>query len=120
MLPRPALVASLIVALVGPWPVLCPDPGVPAARPASAVLALREKLAPDSLAVADSLNELGDVAREQGDMAAAKVCLQRALVLGEKQAPDSLSVATSLHYLGNLAFVQGELAQAKSLYQRAL
>ena len=51
---------------------------------------------PDSLAVADSLNELGEVAREQGEMAAARDHLERALALGEKVAPESLTVATSV------------------------
>src|SRR5947209_10405868 len=45
MLLRSILVTSLIVALVGPPPLLGSEPGGPAARPASAVQALIERAA---------------------------------------------------------------------------
>src|SRR5262249_9370749 len=52
-----------------------------------AALALFEKLAPGSLDVGASLNNLGHVAGQQGDLAEAKDYLQRALAIREKLAP---------------------------------
>jgi hypothetical protein len=59
-------------------------------------LTIREKLAPDSIDVAASLNNLGLVAWSQGDLAGAKTLYQRALTIYEKLAPESLLVALSL------------------------
>ena len=56
-------------------------------------MAIREKLAPDSLEVSDSLNNLGVVAHLRGELATAEAYYTRALAIKEKLAPDSLTVA---------------------------
>lgn len=83
-------------------------------------LTLREKVAPDSLEVACSLSDLGQVAREQGELDRAVEYHGRALALREKLAPDSLDVAASLNNLGDLARERGDLEVAAENYQRAL
>jgi Tfp pilus assembly protein PilF len=44
-------------------------------------LAIREKLAPNSLQVASTLNNLGTVARDRGDLARAEQLYQQALAI---------------------------------------
>src|SRR5208337_199790 len=66
-------------------------------------LAIRSHLAPDSLAVASSLHNLGNVAADQGDLKAAEYYRQ-ALVIRDRLAPESLDAAASLNNLGNLAW----------------
>ena len=65
--------------------------------------------------MAQILNNLGNIAREQGDLAAARELLQRALAMREKLAPDSLLTANTLTNLGTVAVEQGDLAAALSL-----
>ena len=61
------------------------------------------KRAPDSLTVAASLNNLGEVANKRGDLAAAETAHQAALTLRQKLSPGSESEASSLYSLGLLA-----------------
>ncbi|MBI2301369.1 MAG: CHAT domain-containing protein [Armatimonadetes bacterium] len=83
-------------------------------------LAIRERLAPESLAVASSLNNLGAVALGRGDLDAAELDHRHALAIRERLAPGSLDLAASLHNLGLLARNRGDLAAAEDLYRRAL
>ena len=83
-------------------------------------LLIRQKLAPGSTAVADSLNNLGFVAHDQGDLAKAKEYYERALAIREKLAPGSYHHAGTLVNLGNVAADQGDLAGARALYERAV
>jgi CHAT domain-containing protein/Tfp pilus assembly protein PilF len=85
----------------------------------SRALAIRERLAPDSLAVATSLAGLGIVAGSRGDLAAAQDYYSRALAIRERLAPDSLAVASSLSGLGGVAHARGDLAAAQEYYSRA-
>jgi len=83
-------------------------------------LAIYEKLAPNSLQVATTLNNLGIVARNRGDLARAEQLYQQALAIFENLAPNSLDVAGTLNNLGNVAYARGDLARAEQLYQQAL
>jgi tetratricopeptide (TPR) repeat protein len=83
-------------------------------------LAIREKLAPNSLDVAAVNNILGGVAYDHGDLAIAEDHFNKALAIREKLAPNSLDVATTLNNLGNVASDHGDLADAEVYYKRAL
>jgi Tfp pilus assembly protein PilF len=63
--------------------------------------------------VAGTLNNLGNVALDRGDLAAAERYYQQALAIYEKLAPNSLQVADTLHNLGNVALDRGDLARAE-------
>jgi len=69
---------------------------------------------------AGSLNNLGAVAWQQGDLPAAQDYFSRALSIRERLAPNSLEVAASLNSLGNVAWQQGDPAEARNYYTRAL
>ncbi|MBI2299478.1 MAG: CHAT domain-containing protein, partial [Armatimonadetes bacterium] len=84
------------------------------------LLTIEERLAPDSLFVAASLDELAMVALRRGDFAVATASAKRALAIFERLAPDSLAVAASLGNLGAVASDRGDLATAEALYRRAL
>lgn len=83
-------------------------------------LAIREKLAPNSLDVATTLNNLGNVASDHGDLADAEVYYKRALAIEEKQAPNSLDVAAMLNSVGGVAYDRGDLAPAEDYNKKAL
>ncbi len=83
-------------------------------------LQIREQHIPNSLAVASSLNNLGIVAHDRGDLERAEGYLRRALALREALAPKSLLVASSLHNLGLVAHARYDLEQAEQHYRRAL
>jgi CHAT domain-containing protein/Tfp pilus assembly protein PilF len=83
-------------------------------------LAIRERLAPNSLSVATSLNNLGNGARVRGDLAAAHEYHTRALAIRERLAPNSLNVATSLNNLGIVAVFRADLVSAEEYFRRAL
>jgi CHAT domain-containing protein len=85
-----------------------------------ATLSLREKLSPESPDVAASLNNLGIVVREQGNLAAARAYHERALAIHQKVAPDSPDMAASLNNLGIVAREQGDLTAARQYYERSL
>jgi tetratricopeptide (TPR) repeat protein len=81
-------------------------------------LAIYEKLAPNSLQVADTLNNLGNVAANRGDLARAEQLYQQALAIDEKLAPNSLQVAGTLNNLGNVALDRGDLARRNGTCSR--
>jgi len=83
-------------------------------------LEIKEKHAPGSLAVANGLTNLGNVASDQGDLEVAGDYHRRALEIKEKHAPGSLNVAASLTNLGNVALGQGDLPAAMNYLRRAL
>ena len=78
-----------------------------------------EQLFPDSLQVAGNLNQLGNVADEQGHLEEAQQFHSRALAIRERLAPGSLDVAYSLNNLGVLAIERGQLDEAQRQYSRA-
>jgi CHAT domain-containing protein len=83
-------------------------------------LAIRERLASESLEVAASLNNLGTVATYRGDLASAEELYRRSLTLQEKLAPESLDVASSLEGLAEIARDHGNVASGEKQYQRTL
>ena len=83
-------------------------------------LSIRERLAPDSLAVAGSLNDLGGVARVRSDLEGAERYYARGLAIRERLAPNSLVTATSLNNMGLLARERGDLAAAYDYESRGL
>jgi CHAT domain-containing protein/Flp pilus assembly protein TadD len=89
------------------------EPAIAAMRE---VLALRQRLAPDSLVVAASLNNLGNYV---SDLAQQQRYHEEALALRERLAPRSLDTALSLNNLGNVAWARGDLRRAEELLARA-
>jgi CHAT domain-containing protein/tetratricopeptide (TPR) repeat protein len=83
-------------------------------------LAIREKLAPNSLQVASTLHNLGTVAANRGDLARAEQLFQQALAIFENLAPNSIEMASTLNNLGSVAYSRGDLARAEQYYQQAL
>lgn len=83
-------------------------------------LAIRERLAPNSLDVAASLDYLGIHAIVRGDLQGAQDYITRALTIQEHLAPNSLDVAFSINHLGTVAASGGDIKAAKEYYNRAL
>jgi Tfp pilus assembly protein PilF len=76
---------------------------------------------PDHLNTAGSLNNLGYLLREQGDLTGARPYYERALAIWETAlGPNHLKTAGSLNNLGSLLEAQGDLAGARPLLERAL
>ena len=85
-------------------------------------LALRRRTdGPDSLDVAQTLTQLGMVARLRGDSIGADTLLRRALALREAALPAGhKDVGATLSELAVLRLSQSRLADAESLYARVL
>ena len=83
-------------------------------------LLLDQKLAPNSLAVAASLDNLGLVEVKLGNLAEAEEYTRQGLALYEKLAPGSLHVSGALTNLGLIAWQRGEFAKAEDYHRRAL
>ncbi|XP_068703615.1 uncharacterized protein [Montipora foliosa] len=80
-----------------------------------------EKLGSQHIAVATTLNNLGNVLRVQGDLEQAKDYHERALAIHEeKLGSQHIAVASTLNNLGRVLFDEGDLEQAKDYYKRAL
>ncbi|HEU4752106.1 MAG TPA: tetratricopeptide repeat protein, partial [Armatimonadota bacterium] len=83
-------------------------------------LETREKLAPGSLELADSLADLFNVAQLRGDFARARELVDRALALDKsRQPPRPDLVARDLNNLGTLVMSEGDLVAAARAYQDA-
>merc|ERR1711988_1839488 len=73
------------------------------------------------LTVAACYNNLGEVAKNQGEYEEAKAYYHKALKIRvSKLGEDHVDVATSYNNLGNVAYHQGEHEEAKAYYQKAL
>jgi CHAT domain-containing protein/Tfp pilus assembly protein PilF len=83
-------------------------------------LALQEKIAPGSLAVATTLQGLGNVAMNRSDLAAAAEYHGRSLAIRERLAPGSREEAISVGSLASVAIQRYDLAKAEEGYRRAL
>jgi CHAT domain-containing protein len=86
----------------------------------SRALAIKERLAPNSMAVANSLYNLGNVAEARSDLAEAQSYYGRALTMRERLAPNSLYVAANLNSLGSVAFKQRRFSDALPFFTRAV
>ena len=70
---------------------------------------------------AASLNNLGTLLQDMGDLAGARPYYERALTIKEKAlGPDHPDTALSLNNLGYLLQAMGNLAEARPYYERAL
>lgn len=89
---------------------------------AERALAIREKvLGPEHPYVAELLNNLAELHREQGDYGRATPLYQRALAIKEKEVgPEHPDVATLLSNLALLYHEQGDYKRAVPLHRRAL
>ncbi len=83
-------------------------------------LALRERLAPDSLVLAESLVHLGWTLMNLGDVAAAAAPIERGVAIAERLAADSLELAHALYRRGALAIWTDRFAEAAEDFERAL
>lgn len=83
-------------------------------------LAIRERLAPDSLEVADSLHYLCLVLWDLGDLEAMGENNRRALAIQAQRPNDSLSMADTLNDAALLAAERGRYAEAAATLQRSL
>jgi len=91
-----------------------------AAQAHQQALGIRQELAPESLAVAASLNHLGSVVWRQGDLERARELWERCMALRARHAPDSIDEAASLNNLGILAYDRGDLEAADDLWGQSL
>jgi CHAT domain-containing protein/Tfp pilus assembly protein PilF len=83
-------------------------------------LAIRQRWAPDSPAVADSLHHLALVSYHQGDLEAMSGHVQRALEILARGPSDSLALADALNDQASLTAELGRYAEATATAQRAL
>jgi CHAT domain-containing protein/Tfp pilus assembly protein PilF len=83
-------------------------------------LSIQQKVAPDSLSVASTLNFLAYVDINQGNMTAAQKNLDQAMAIVQKVAPGSLLEATTLYHMGMDANLTGDLTKAEDVLNRAL
>ena len=95
---------------------------VPARALLDSALRIREReLGSNDPSVAETLNALGDLARDKGDLDEAERDYRRALAIREASfGHDSIDVATTLAGLAALRWKQGRAAEAESLYVRVL
>ena len=82
-------------------------------------LAIRERLAPDSLDVAQSYNNMGVVYKSQGKFSEALDQHKKSLAIRERLAPDSLDVAHSYNNIGKVYESQGKSSEAVELFQKS-
>ena len=95
---------------------------VPARALLDSALRIREhELGPNDPSVAETLNALGDLARDKGDLDEADRDYKRALAIREASfGGHSVDVATTLSGLAALRVKQRRTAEAESLYTRVL
>ena len=79
-----------------------------------------QKVTSESLMIAGTLNDLGNVAWYQGDLAQAEKYFRQDLEMTQKIAPGSLDAAATIGNLGNVAWDRGDIAQAEQYYRQAL
>jgi CHAT domain-containing protein len=83
-------------------------------------LAVRERVAPESIDHAASLQNVGKALQIQGDPGAAEPYLLRAREIKAGLVPESLDYSNALTALGRLRRDQGRLAEAETLHREAL
>jgi tetratricopeptide (TPR) repeat protein len=83
---------------------------------------MRERvLGLDHPETAVSLSNLGLLLRDQGELAAARTCLERALSIQERVLPAGApDLGSTLGALGAILWAQGDLASARPYFERAL
>jgi CHAT domain-containing protein/tetratricopeptide (TPR) repeat protein len=91
-----------------------------AGRSATRALALREKLAPQSVEVAESLNDLSGVFGETRETQKSTDLLAQAVAILERLAPGSAMMGRGLHNLGVHAHNSQDFRKAEEYYRRGL
>jgi len=82
-------------------------------------LAIEQKLAPKSLAIANTVARLGHTMAKRGDLAAGEELVKQAFAIQEELAPGTIEIATGLNRLGVLARWRGDLIAAEEYFTRA-
>ena len=75
-------------------------------------MAIRRELG-DRRGIARSLNNLGNVAHEQGDFASARTLYEESLAI-RRELGDRRGIANSLNNLGNVAYEQDDYPAARA------
>ena len=83
-------------------------------------LSEKEKLAPNSLLVADALYQLGEIERSLGDLGKAESYHWRALAITKRLAPRTLKVASILDGLSRVALKRKNPKKANDYLRQAL
>jgi CHAT domain-containing protein/Tfp pilus assembly protein PilF len=83
-------------------------------------LTLGERWAPGGIATAGSLDDLGLIAYQQGDLNKAAMDFDKSISISTLLQPVSLQMALALLHRGIIYLIRGELANAQSLCQQAL
>jgi CHAT domain-containing protein/tetratricopeptide (TPR) repeat protein len=83
-------------------------------------LEIRQRWAPDSLEVTDSLHQLFLVAWDRRDLEAMAELTRRAQIIQKQWPADTLAMADTLNDLALLAATRGRRAEAAMMLQRAL
>src|SRR5579859_1129915 len=83
-------------------------------------LTIRQRLAPGSLEVIDSLNCLGAVSERRGDLDKAESYYRQALEISQRLSPENLGMAGALNGLGTIAMRQENLDKAERYFRQAL
>lgn len=81
---------------------------------------IREKHAPGSPELAQSLRRLGEIAYQKGDMPTGRPLLERALEMEQKAAPGSAAVAAVLESLADLEDEEGRFEEAVARRKEAV
>ena len=82
-------------------------------------LAMQERLAPGGVAAARSLNDLGSIACQQGDLNKAEIYFAKSLSISVLLQPVGPGITATLLNLGKLALMNGELEKSQALTQQA-
>ncbi len=83
-------------------------------------LHIQQELAPNSVPVALSLDNLAMLSRSKGDLNTAKQYETRALEILERLAPDSSELARGLNTMGSILLSAGDLESAEKQLNRSL
>ena len=76
-------------------------------------------MAPNSLTVATSYNNIGGVLQQQGKLEDALEQYRRALAIEEEKAPNSLKIATSYYNIAAVYRKEGQTAMSFSYLDRS-
>lgn len=82
-------------------------------------LKTRKQLAPQSLGVAHTVNELASVAKELGNLDEAVDKAQQALALLAEAEPAGLAAGKAYNTIGRVALERGKLAEAEDAFQHS-
>lgn len=83
-------------------------------------LFIRESIVLDSLTIATSYNNIGEVYKNQGKLDEALIEYKKTLAIQEIKAPDSLAIATSYNNVGEVYSSQNNFDEASIKFKQAL